>query len=65
LSTNIAITEDENEFENHDNRYLEIEQLQRLANKRRQLLEAQRTYKKTNQQWVTIVQTWDEENPCK
>ena len=39
--------------------------LKELANRRQNLLEEHRAYKKLNKKWVSIEQTWDEQNPCR
>ena len=47
---------------------IDIQQLQRLANRRQQILEYARTYRQNHQKhrrWVPIQQVWDEENPCR
>jgi hypothetical protein len=47
---------------------IDIQQLQRLANRRQQILEYARTYRQNHQRhrrWVPIQQVWDEDNPCR
>ena len=59
------VVENESEFAQVERERLEQQELQVLANKRRQLLDAHREYKRTNKQWLPIMQTWDEQNPCR
>ena len=60
-----AVVEEEKESDQGERERLEQQELQVLANKRRQLLDAHREYKRTNKQWLPIMQTWDEQNPCR
>ena len=60
-----AVVEEEKESDQVERERLEQQELQVLANKRRQLLDAHREYKRTNKQWLPIMQTWDEQNPCR
>jgi len=59
------VEENEKELPQEGERLEKQEELQVLANKRRQLLDAHREYKRTNKQWLPIMQTWDEQNPCR
>ena len=65
VSTGIIDEEDSDDSEFGELNKLKTQDLQVLANKRQQLLEAQRNYKKTNTKWAPIVQSWDEQNPCR
>ena len=64
-ATEEAVVEEEKESDQGERERLEQQELQVLANKRRQLLDAHREYKRTNKQWLPIMQTWDEQNPCR